>query len=320
MITQEGGGLRHVRSSAHRPRLPKLHQLRGRYLGAYQNRNRTRPHGYTDPKEIDRLRVLGAPVHQTRRDEIVAAFDAWRVSVDADRAASGYDAAEAAWTAEINRHDDLERQIARTPAEGSVGLQIKMDVALCGFVNDEGVVTEEELWDGVEYQISRGVDHQSNALPYSIMIDLRRMLGGAQVDGEPAQERPVAERGDDAGARLLAIAAEFHRVDDLQMDLCARYHRDCEDIPGYAETEAPWRSALEGIADCPAPSWAGLATKAGVLKSRTVYADRMAFEDIADSLVEDILRLAGRTWDERSNRVPRSLVDAAEKRFMGRAA
>jgi hypothetical protein len=128
---------------------------------------------------------------------------------------------------------------------------------------------------------------------------------------------PASDAND---APVLAAVAEFCRLDDLQDHLCRTHNADTDDIPGYAATEEPWQAWLDAVAERPALTWEGIVAKAATMKRHTVNHDLHASDCIGESLAEDILRLAGRTWDERSNRIPRAVRVAAEQRFTERAA
>lgn len=124
----------------------------------------------------------------------------------------------------------------------------------------------------------------------------------------------MAPPSDADDAPLLAAVAEFCRVDDLQDYLCRTYHADTDDIPGYAETEAPWSDWLDQVADRPALTWGGIVAKAATMKRHTVHHDQHKSDMIGESLAEDILRLAGQTWDERSNRTPSAVWNTIVER------
>ena len=98
------------------------------YIGSYQNHRQ--PYGYTDRKQIDRLRAGVAAACQARADEIVAAFDAWTDACDAARQAAGLFEAEDAWTRTRNAEATLRRRIVAIPAANAEDLRLKAELAV----------------------------------------------------------------------------------------------------------------------------------------------------------------------------------------------
>jgi hypothetical protein len=172
--------------------------------------------------------------------------------------------------------------------------------------SDAAYAIEEAIWN---YQPSTFAGLQAKA----------RWIASTPLAAEAAKHLlrdlcAMAPPSDADDAPLFAAVAEFCRIDDLQDHLCRTNHADTDDIPGYAETEAPWHAWLDQVADRPALTWDGIVVKAATMKRHPVHHDQNNSDMIGESIAEDILRLAGRTWDERSKCVPSAVCNILVER------
>ena len=219
-----------------------------------------------DPNDtIVRKERVPDEVGEARRVEIIAAWDSWEVAQEAVIESTGLGAANDAVDAASEALNAIEDAILETTPRTVEGLLAK----------------------------ARWVADKPRSDLY--LTPLFRDLCAALPSDMPGS---LADDG-----ALRDAVAQFREVDFRQLYLCSAYEADCDQIPGYEATEAPWRSALVEIADHPAQTWAGIVAKAEVIKTQSVWHDRDLSESIGDSIAEDVLRLAGRSWDPKLNRV-----------------
>ena len=219
-----------------------------------------------DPNDtIVRKERVPDGVGEARRVEIIAAWDAWEAAQDAVIESSGLNAANDAVDATSEAMNTIEDAILATSPHTIDGLLAKA------------------RWIADKPRSDLYLTPLFRDLCASLPSD---MAGSLADDGE-----------------LQDVVAQFRDIDFQQIYLCSTYDRDCDQIPGYEATEAPWRSALVQIADYPAQTWAGIVAKAEVIKTQSVWQDRDLSESIGDSIAEDVLRLAGRSWDPKLSRV-----------------
>ncbi|MGI3902496.1 MAG: hypothetical protein ACRYF1_18620 [Janthinobacterium lividum] len=226
-----------------------------------------RPADWNPDETIVRSERVPDEPGEVRRLQIIAAWDSWEAEREALFQSSGLDAANDVIDAASEVINAIEDAILQFEPLSVQGL-----LAKARWIADR---------PHVEFYLA----------------PLFRDLRSAALARVP---QPI---GDDQ--TLLHAAAEFRRVDTLQIQLCAAYDCDCDDIPGFPETVEPWERTLQRIASTRAESWSGVVTKAEVMKFSTVWDNLDHTERLGDSLAEDILRLAGKTWDPRTSRQER---------------
>ena len=130
-----------------------------------------------------------------------------------------------------------------------------------------------------------------------------------------ARSRPTCRAPWPDDGALRVVVAQFRDIDFQQLYLCSAYDCDCDQIPGLRGDgsrrggQPSYRSPTY-----PAETWAGIVAKAEVIKTQSVWHDRDLSESIGDSIAEDVLRLAGRSWDPKLNRVGLTLPIAPARR------
>ena len=105
---------------------------------------------------------------QARRDEIVAAYDAWRAEISADQQATGYTSAFEVYEAAVAASRQLRLRIIAKPAITLAGVMVKARVVGRAYDN------LDELRELVTHSHEQG-ESDADAMATSAMVDLLSM-------------------------------------------------------------------------------------------------------------------------------------------------
>ena len=111
---------------------------------------------------------------QARRDEIVAAYDAWRAEIAADEQARGYSAAFATYEAAVANNHQLRRRIISMRATTLAGVMVKALVVKRSYGD------LAELQAELEHSLGEGAS-DADTMAISVIVDLLSMQARVAV-------------------------------------------------------------------------------------------------------------------------------------------